>query len=224
MQNLPMGYSPPEECEMPNWEATLNSFSLKDLLTDQTKVADKKEQIIFEATKVFIDNGYYKTKMEMIAQKVGIGKSTIYEYFSSKQELFYEAIFYVHKHFYQDLRCSLEKEKDPKKQLKMVIVAYLLFCKVLSRQTEIMEHMDEVPGDIKKELLSFLQQSYSLLEGVLQKGIEEKKFRPCNVPLMSKILTGMLLSSHIHFLEGQESLQDMMDEMLQFIEKGIVQA
>ena len=52
----------------------------------------KKEQILRAAAKVFAGRGYTKTLIADIAKAAGIGKGTVYEYFRSKEDLFF-AVF-----------------------------------------------------------------------------------------------------------------------------------
>jgi Bacterial regulatory proteins, tetR family. len=52
----------------------------------------RRMEIIQAAMRVFSKNGFERTKMEAIAAEAGIGKGTIYEYFSSKKQLFEEMI------------------------------------------------------------------------------------------------------------------------------------
>ncbi|MEE1063619.1 MAG: TetR/AcrR family transcriptional regulator [Paludibacteraceae bacterium] len=54
----------------------------------QIKKEFTHEQIVEKAKSVFLKNGYTKTSMRDIADKVGIGVSNIYNYFESKDELF----------------------------------------------------------------------------------------------------------------------------------------
>ncbi|HZJ99479.1 MAG TPA: helix-turn-helix domain-containing protein, partial [Tissierellaceae bacterium] len=56
---------------------------------------ERREQIIKAAIKVFGRNNFHKTKMDDIAKEVQIGKSTIYEYFDSKKDLFEEMLVYI---------------------------------------------------------------------------------------------------------------------------------
>ena len=53
---------------------------------------DKRSRIIEAAAKVFAHKGYNSTLIADIAKEAGIGKGTIYEYFPSKQDLFF-AVF-----------------------------------------------------------------------------------------------------------------------------------
>jgi len=53
---------------------------------------NKKSLIIEAAAKVFANRGYNSTLIAEIATEAGIGKGTIYEYFPSKEDLFF-AVF-----------------------------------------------------------------------------------------------------------------------------------
>lgn len=190
---------------------------------DAASSSDKRDQIIREAIHVFMNNGYYKAKMEMIAQKAGIGKSTIYEYFISKQQLFYETIFYVQERFYLNLQSQIQQEIDPERQLKIIIRAHLTFCKILSRLTEVFANMDDFPNERKEDILQLWQKSNDLIEGVLANGMEKGVFREMDIHVTAQIITGVLLSAHVHFYAEKESFSKMLAEMETFIRKGIYQ-
>ena len=53
---------------------------------------DKKDLIIEAAAQIFAQKGYARASVADIALKAGIGKGTIYEYFKSKEDLFF-AVF-----------------------------------------------------------------------------------------------------------------------------------
>ena len=50
----------------------------------------KRKDILISARALFKEKGFHNTKMEEIALKAGVGKGTLYEYFTSKQEIFDE--------------------------------------------------------------------------------------------------------------------------------------
>ncbi|WP_425449391.1 TetR/AcrR family transcriptional regulator [Dethiothermospora halolimnae] len=66
---------------------------------------ERKEEIAKESIKVFIDKGYYETKLSDIANKCGIGRTTLYQYFKNKDEIFKYAI----NHTIDSMRDSFEK-------------------------------------------------------------------------------------------------------------------
>nr|WP_297175067.1 TetR/AcrR family transcriptional regulator [uncultured Agathobaculum sp.] len=49
-----------------------------------------RHRILSEAQHLFLQRGYARTSLQMIADKVNISKSNLYHYFKSKEELFYE--------------------------------------------------------------------------------------------------------------------------------------
>lgn len=53
---------------------------------------DREMQIIQAAARLFARKGFSGTVMSEVAEQAGIGKGTIYEYFSSKEDLFF-AVF-----------------------------------------------------------------------------------------------------------------------------------
>lgn len=53
---------------------------------------ETKEYILFESFKLFLANGYDKVSMNDLVKASGLSKGAFYHYFSSKEELFKEAI------------------------------------------------------------------------------------------------------------------------------------
>ena len=58
----------------------------------QKQKEEKKNRIIRAATQVFAQKGFAGTVMSDIAVQAGLGKGTLYEYFDSKEDLFF-AVF-----------------------------------------------------------------------------------------------------------------------------------
>jgi len=56
---------------------------------------ERKEQIVQAAAIAFAEKGFSKTLVAEVAAAAGIGKGTVYEYFRSKDELFFAVFEYV---------------------------------------------------------------------------------------------------------------------------------
>lgn len=65
----------------------------------KTRYAD----ILKAAYEEFCESGYDRSRMENIARRAGIGKSTIYEYFPSKTELLVAVVEWIVEHAKADL-------------------------------------------------------------------------------------------------------------------------
>ncbi len=50
-----------------------------------TDRGDKRPRLVRAATAVFAEKGYAATRVSDIAERAGIGKGTVYEYFTSKK-------------------------------------------------------------------------------------------------------------------------------------------
>ncbi|TXK48127.1 helix-turn-helix transcriptional regulator, partial [Pontibacter qinzhouensis] len=67
-----------------------------------------KQEILKEAQKLFRQYGCTKTTMEDIAKAAGKGKSTLYYYYKSKDEIFDEVVCRE----IEDVFCSVKQEVD----------------------------------------------------------------------------------------------------------------
>lgn len=62
------------------------------MISTVTTRGDKRLRLVTAATAVFAERGYASTRVAEIAERAGVGKGTVYEYFSSKEELLF-AVF-----------------------------------------------------------------------------------------------------------------------------------
>lgn len=53
---------------------------------------EAKNRILKTATKMFLENGYKKTKMTQIAKELGVSKGALYQYYNSKNELLMDVV------------------------------------------------------------------------------------------------------------------------------------
>ena len=71
---------------------------------------DRKTQIIKAAVKRFARHGLNKTTLDEIARDLRIGKATIYHYFKSKDELFFETVIYDSDLILNDIKTIFNNE------------------------------------------------------------------------------------------------------------------
>ncbi len=62
------------------------------MISTVTTRGDKRLRLVTAATAVFAEKGYASTRVADISERAGVGKGTVYEYFSSKEELLF-AVF-----------------------------------------------------------------------------------------------------------------------------------
>ncbi|MCL5408758.1 MAG: TetR/AcrR family transcriptional regulator [Candidatus Omnitrophica bacterium] len=91
------------------------------------KCQNKKEQILKEAAKIFSKKGYWKTDVDSIAQKLQLGKGTIYRYFTSKEDIFISLIDRILDQLIDTLKKEIRKNDDFFKKIDSWVYIYLEF-------------------------------------------------------------------------------------------------
>ncbi len=92
------------------------------------KKTTKTKEIAQAALAVFSNTGYAQAGIEQIAQEAGIGKSTVYEYYKTKEDLFLAAIMEGAEGWIADLQEIGQKTSDPAKRLGLIAELYLESC------------------------------------------------------------------------------------------------
>ncbi len=72
---------------------------------------ERKIQILKAAVKRFAKHGLNKTTLDEIARDLRIGKATIYHYFESKEELFYETIKWESAQYIDEIKVIFNNEE-----------------------------------------------------------------------------------------------------------------
>lgn len=73
----------------------------------------RRGEILDVAARVFHDKGYDATTIQDIADEVGILKGSIYYYISSKEDLLFELLEYVHQAALKAVLEAVERDGDP---------------------------------------------------------------------------------------------------------------
>ena len=138
-----------------------------------------KTEIISAAQKLFQKYGIDKTTMDDIAGEVGKGKSTLYYYYTSKEEVFYAVVNKEKDEVIQSIKKTISHLKSPSEQLKTFFLSHFnelknkinLYSVIL--QGNVKKHMD-LFGRIQKESLS---SEVEMIKEILLKGIKNGEFK-----------------------------------------------
>jgi AcrR family transcriptional regulator len=95
--------------------------------TDEALWASRSQQILEAATELFARYGYTDTDTQLLIEKLGVGKGTLYRYFPSKRALFLAAADRVMCQLHDCIEDSIKDVADPLDQIAVAIRAYLAF-------------------------------------------------------------------------------------------------
>ncbi|MBF8436440.1 TetR/AcrR family transcriptional regulator [Halanaerobiaceae bacterium Z-7014] len=185
---------------------------------------NKKELILDSAIKVMAEEGYYFTKMSWIADRAGIAVGTIYNYFSSKEEVL-EEIFA--REFKKRLDLLAELEESPElsvvSKLELFLVRHFEEIKKNPDLGNILVREKEFP---KKEgsINQYLNQIPQSIKKLLEKGDEKGELEINKPELMAAIIFGSIqgVVEQAIKLENYEMLDDASDEIIRFVEMKAV--
>jgi AcrR family transcriptional regulator len=89
--------------------------------------ARRKAQILDTAAKVFAGFGFAGTDVQVIADRLGVGKGTVYRYFPTKEQLFLAAVERGLDELSAEMDCVMAEPIDPVEQVRRAVRAYLGF-------------------------------------------------------------------------------------------------
>jgi AcrR family transcriptional regulator len=150
----------------------------------------KKEKIIEIATKVFSRFGMKKSTMDEIAQKIRMGKSSIYHYFKSKEDIFLEVVRKEAQTFRTYLEEELKGAETPEEKFRIYAKGRMKYLMELvnyySTLTDAYLEIYPFTEEVRKEFTEF---EISTICNIFEEGIEKGVFSMENVYLTAKIIT-----------------------------------
>lgn len=200
------------------------------------KIVDKqakKMEILHVSIRVFAQKGVVKTKMIDIATAAGIGKGTIYEYFSSKEDIFKTAFEFFFQSMEQTIREALVKTDDPLKQLQLLVE------KTFEGMMHGGENFAEIMMDFwaegvrnkNREVLDTidLRGIYSryrkMIKGILDNGIKQGVFREMDSKMVASVFIGTLDGIMLQWILDHRAInirkgyQVLLESMIEGIKK-----
>ena len=174
---------------------------------------DRKETIADNFQKYFNHFGFKKTSVDDVARELKISKKTIYQHFSSKEEIFY----YIVSRIARQYRNRMEKELEvyPTYQGKIEQLVRMIFAE--SRQW--LKGNDAFEFKYKYEIaeLAFQDTYTELIAELVQGGTETDEFSTSSVSLTVRFIRG-IISQSMELLQTNLELQ-VEDEAIRAIFK-----
>ncbi len=187
-------------------------------------VNDKRYRIMKGAAKIFAEKGFHRAKMEEIAQEADVGKGTVYEYFSSKQQLFIE-MFKQGKDYYLDaLNRAVENEPVFYSKLKNIAYLHLNFFKEHKDLARIfMQEFLQLGVEMQEAVFQLEEYEIKLLEELFQQGVREGYFRPANTKVAARAFYGSInaMSVPMLFFGEKPNLEKLSGEIVDIFLRGI---
>lgn len=172
-------------------------------LTRKEREKIRKNQEIIEASiQVFSQKGFYEATMQDISRVVEMGVGTLYQYFKSKDDLYYNAILYKLNEFHQFYGERRRGEDTFIGSLSGIITAWIeyfssnndFFTIVFSEWLDVKKTFAK---SLKKRLMSEFMEKYKEIADLIDRG---KQTGEVNGGLDTEVLSAMIFGTIQHMI------------------------
>jgi len=184
---------------------------------------ERQEEIIRAAAKRFGRHGFGKTTLEEIARDVRIGKPTIYHYFKSKDELFYNSITFQSSQFITDIKAIFNNQDLP---IGARLLEYFAFKESLHQRYRLLYDLmlslfKDDSLEKEKQILQDLLRKESEVVGLILSSIYTGRIESMNLSLpfyIVHISWGLMFSTILKELDAESKSVSMKELMFKSLE------
>lgn len=189
----------------------------------------EKEKLILEAAyRIFSQKGFYNTKVEEIAEAAGVGKGTVYEYFSSKEEIFEKVLQFQVNEFIHRIKKQMDsftESADVEDKISRLLDIYLGFAREnLWLFYALVTEVGKLRPDLKQWMYTARSKIFKIIEEVMLEGKKKGSIRrdldtQIAVPF---ILGGIRVSAETFFnMKGNIDYKYWKKHVLDIVLKGM---
>ncbi|MGI6328651.1 MAG: TetR/AcrR family transcriptional regulator [Dethiobacteria bacterium] len=164
----------------------------KDTVSTDEIGKNKRDEILYEAGKLFRRKGFNGTSMQDIASEVGILKGSIYYYFNSKDEIFREVLNKGISPVLKKAELIKSKNLPPAEKLRELIKDHINY--IMDNNYSLVlffQEKENISASQTKHYVESRNKYEKIFKDVLSDGIKLGVFPPVNVSLTVFAILGM---------------------------------
>jgi len=184
-----------------------------------------KEAIVSVARHIFSRFGFKKTTMDEIAIASRKGKSSIYYYFASKEEIFQAVVEKEAEIFKQELIKATNPNDTPAQKLKTHVLVRMRSMEKLANfysaiKDDFLGHLDFIEKIRKK----YDQEEIQMMESILVEGVKNGMFEIDDTSLAAIAIVTALKGMEIPLFWGVEEkdLESRLDHLIHILFHGVM--
>ena len=150
--------------------------------TAATESELKRDAILAQAITTFAREGFRNADVQVIADRAGVGKGTVYRYFGNKEDLFWATTFAVANRLESHLVEAMQGIDGALAQLRAACRAYAEFFRANPDYLEIfVQERAEFRGSAPQSHVEYHEKLIDRFSRVVEQGIAAGEIRPVDV-------------------------------------------
>jgi AcrR family transcriptional regulator len=182
----------------------------------------KRRQITDAAAKMFATRPFHRVKLSDIAAAAGVGKGTLYVYFSSKEDLYFGLIYDAFARMVDRLkeRVSAGTERGAD-DLAAIVRELVGFAFANPHYFELTRMVGKVRGQSESAWNHKRQELSQLIEEALRRGIKSREFHDPHPELTAPLIPGFVRSLFVFGPRGLDE-ETVSGHIIRLLERGII--
>ncbi len=189
------------------------------------KKYQNRNAIIRVATQVFNKYGFDKTRMDHIAKATGKGKSSIYYYFKSKEQIFQSVVLTEAVAFRHTIIDALAATENPVNKIKVYVLTRMNIIKIYTNFQNAIKNTKLRQIDFVERLNRLYdREEIRLFKDILEEGVNKKLFNVQNLDLaaMALIMAVKGIEDYVFRTNDAVEFTSRIDQLLNLILHGII--
>jgi AcrR family transcriptional regulator len=184
-----------------------------------------RKKVIITAGQIFSRYGFRKTTMDEIAKALKMGKSSIYYYFESKEEIFESVVLYEANILRNELTTTIKSVESPVEKMRnYVFVRMKAFEKLSNYYNAIfdknLDHFDFIENIRAK----YDREELAILRLILWHGARKKVFKVTNSEYTALAIQTTLkgLEVPLFWMKKEVNIESRLNAILEVLFNGIL--
>jgi AcrR family transcriptional regulator len=191
-------------------------------LTEEEQ-SNRRREIFNAAVNLFLEQGFQETSMRQIAEAAGMGKSSLYDYFRTKDEILAFVIEEETIILTKQAQAIASRNIAPEMRLKQIMETLLNF---MQANQNLFSRLSAEAQRLKLESQKRIQERryvfQDLVRAMIDEGIAQGRFREVDALLAARLLINSLLSV-LYTSRPTGSAEAMLAEAVEIFLRGIKQ-
>lgn len=182
----------------------------------------RRHEIFHAAAHLFLKQGFHETSMQQVAEAAGVGKSTLYDYFPTKDDIL---VFTVEDEIIEALAHAKEianKNVSAEKKLRQIMQMQMGF---LEDNKQLLVKLNFESQRLKADSQERIQEKrrvyQNLVCDIIEEGIRNGEFRKIN-PLLAARTLLLLLTTVIYTTRPTGTPESMLKDAMDIFFGGVL--